>query len=78
MKRASNKTGESSGFRRHNLDSENGRIENQIIKGFVHFFANFRRFTMLALRTMAGDGLKDDVKDITSFFKRSSLTRCIC
>ena len=28
---------------------------------------NFRRFKMLALQTMAGDALKDDVIDATSF-----------
>ena len=30
---------------------------------------HFRRFKMLALRTMAGDALKDDVNDTTSIFK---------
>ena len=30
---------------------------------------------MLTLRTMAGDGLKDDVND--TFFKRSLLTFCM-
>ena len=29
---------------------------------------HFRRFKMLALRTMAGDMLKDDVNDATSRF----------
>ena len=29
---------------------------------------------MLALRTMAGDELKDDVNNATSSFKRSSIT----
>ena len=29
---------------------------------------HFRRFKMLALRTMAGDVLKDDVNDATSCF----------
>ena len=39
---------------------------------------NFRRFKMLALRTMAGDELKDDVNNATSSFKRSSMTFCMC
>ena len=39
---------------------------------------NFRRFKMLALRTMAGDELKDGVNNATSFFKRSSMTFCMC
>ena len=29
---------------------------------------NFRRFKMIALRTMAGDALKDDVNDAGSIF----------
>ena len=33
---------------------------------------------MLALRTMAGDELKDDVANATSSFKRSSITFCMC
>ena len=35
---------------------------------------------MLTLRTMAGDGLKDDVNDVndTTFFKRSLLMFCMC
>ena len=36
------------------------------------------RFKMLALRTMAGDELKDDVNNATSLFKRSSMTFCTC
>ena len=32
---------------------------------------NFGRLKMLALRTMAGDELKDDVNNATSSFKRS-------
>ena len=39
---------------------------------------NFRRYKMLALRTMAGDKLKDDVNNATSSFKRSSMTFCMC
>ena len=39
---------------------------------------NFRRFKMLALRTMAGDELKDDVNNATSSFERSSMTICMC
>ena len=41
---------------------------------------NFRRFKMLALRTMAGDDLEDDVNNATSSFKRSSMTfrTCVC
>ena len=39
---------------------------------------NIGRFIMLALQTMAGDGLKDDVKNATSFFKRSSMMFCMC
>ena len=39
---------------------------------------NFRRFKMLALRTMSGDELIDDVNNATSSFKRSSMTICIC
>ena len=35
---------------------------------------NFRRFKMLALRTMAGDALKDDV----IFFLRILVTFCMC
>ena len=38
---------------------------------------NFGRFKMLALRTMAGDEVKDDVNNATSSFKRSSMTFCI-
>ena len=38
---------------------------------------NFGRFIMLALQTMAGDELKDDVRNATSFFKRSSMTFCM-
>ena len=39
---------------------------------------NFGRFKMLALRTMAGDGLKDDDNNETSSFKRSLMTFCMC
>ena len=39
---------------------------------------NFGRFKLLALRTMAGDELKDDVNNATSSFKRSSMTFCMC
>ena len=39
---------------------------------------NFRRFEMLALRTIAGDELKDDVNNAMSSFKRSSMTFCMC
>ena len=39
---------------------------------------DLRRFKMLALRTMAGDELKDDVNNATSSFKRSSMTFCMC
>ena len=39
---------------------------------------NFGRFNMLALQTMAGDELKDDVNNATSSFKRSSMTFCMC
>ena len=39
---------------------------------------NVGRFKMLALRTMAGDELKDDVNNTTSSFKRSSMTFCMC
>ena len=35
---------------------------------------NFRRFKMLALRTMADEELKDDANNATSSFKRSSVT----
>ena len=38
----------------------------------------FGRFKMLALRTMAGDELKDDVNNATSSFKGSSMTFCMC
>ena len=38
----------------------------------------FRRFKMLALRTIAGDELKDDVNNVTSSLKRSSMTFCMC
>ena len=38
---------------------------------------NFGRFKMLALRTMAGDELKDDVNNAKSSFKRSSMTFCM-
>ena len=39
---------------------------------------NFGRFEMLALRTMAGDKVKDDVNNVTSSFKKSSVTFCMC
>ena len=39
---------------------------------------NFGRFKMLALRTMAGDELKDDVNNAKSFLKRSSMTFYTC
>ena len=39
---------------------------------------NFRRFKMLALRTMAGEALKDEVNDATSFVKRNLMTICVC
>ena len=39
---------------------------------------HFGRFKLLALRTMAGDELKDDVNNATSSFKRSSMTLCMC
>ena len=39
---------------------------------------NFGRFKMLALRTLAGDELKDDVNNPTYCFKRSLVTFCMC
>ena len=39
---------------------------------------NFRKFKMLALRTMAGVEVKDDVNNVTSSLKKSSLTFCMC
>ena len=33
---------------------------------------------MLALRTMAGDAVKDDANDATSIFKRILMTFCMC
>ena len=39
---------------------------------------NFGIFKMLALRTMAGDEVKDDVNNVTSSFKKSSMTFCMC
>ena len=39
---------------------------------------NFRRFLMLALRTMAGDALKVDVNDAMSFFQISLMMFCMC
>ena len=39
---------------------------------------NFKGFKMLALRTMAGDELNDDVNNATLSFKRSSMTFCMC
>ena len=39
---------------------------------------NVERFKMLALQTMAGDELKDDVNNATSSYKRSSMTFCMC
>ena len=38
---------------------------------------NFGRFRMLALRAMAGDEVKDDVNNATSYLKRNSMTFCI-
>ena len=38
---------------------------------------NVRRFKMLAFRTMAGDALKDDVKDATSICERILMTFCM-
>ena len=37
----------------------------------------YRRF-LIALRTMAGDEVKDDVNTGTSSFKRSSMMFCTC
>ena len=39
---------------------------------------NFGRFKMLALWTMAGDEVKDDVNNATSSFKGSLMTFCMC
>ena len=39
---------------------------------------NLGRFKMLALSTMAGVELKDDVNNATSSFKRSLMTFCMC
>ena len=39
---------------------------------------NFGRFKMIALRTMAGNELKDDVNNATSSFKRRSMTFFAC
>ena len=39
---------------------------------------HFGRFKMLSLRTMAGDEVKDDVNKVTSSFKKSSMTFCMC
>ena len=39
---------------------------------------NFGRFKMLALGTMAGDKLKDDVNNATSSLKGSLMTFCMC
>ena len=39
---------------------------------------NFGRFKMLALLTMAGEELKDDANTAASYFKRSSMTFCMC
>ena len=39
---------------------------------------NLGRFKMLALRTMAGDELKDDVNNATALFKRSPMTVFTC
>ena len=38
----------------------------------------FGRFKMLALRTLAGEELKDDINIATSSLKRSSTTFCMC
>ena len=40
--------------------------------------ANLGRFKMLALRTKAGDELKDDVNNVTSSFKRSFACVFVC
>ena len=40
--------------------------------------ANFGRFKMLALLTMTGEELKDDANNAASYFKRSSMTFCMC
>ena len=37
--------------------------------------SHFRRFEMLAVQTMAGDVLKDDVNGVTSCFFRGFLRR---
>ena len=39
---------------------------------------NIGIFEILALRTMAGDELKDDVNNATSFSMRSLMTFCMC
>ena len=39
---------------------------------------DFGRFKILALRTMAGDEVKDDVNNATSSFKRSLMTFSVC
>ena len=39
---------------------------------------NFGRIEMLALRTMAGNELENDVMYATSFFKRSLMMFCMC
>ena len=39
---------------------------------------NFGRFKMLALQTLAGEELKNDVNNAMLFFKSSSMTFCIC
>ena len=39
-------------------------------------YTHFGRFIKLALRTVAGDELKDDVNNATSFLKWSSMTFC--
>ena len=39
---------------------------------------NFGRFKILALRTMAGDEVKDDVNNVTSSFKKSSMAFYMC
>ena len=39
---------------------------------------DFGRFKMLALHTMAGDELKDDVSSTTPFLKISLMMFCMC
>ena len=39
---------------------------------------NFGRYKMLALQIMAGDEVKDDINNVTSSFKKSLMTFCMC